>query len=273
MFVLWNAFVVSLLIVTVTAPVVAEEHGTFKDDPSSGQEAGGCAQAGTLDAYFKTCTTNWGTLSEITSPFGEDMLALEGYALCSLDGTKAVETGHGVGFGFGTPTTSTPTSNVRKTLDGKFQITQTFLRDAVEKEIIITVTIRNISTAAIQGVSFSRFFDADIYIGGGHDYAGTTRRSVFIWNKEDDIAPAGYSYNPEKDRGLELTARTYTFPSQAQLVSYGSFNPLMDECLLKFPPDIIQPVSPNDWTGRLSYAIGTIAAGASKIVKFVYRVM
>jgi hypothetical protein len=106
MSVLWNTFVVSLLIVIFTAPAVAKERGTFKDGSSSGQEAGGCAQAGTGPAYSKTRRTSWGTVSEITSPFGAtDMLRLDGYALCGSTGTY-VETGLGAGFGFATPTTS-----------------------------------------------------------------------------------------------------------------------------------------------------------------------
>ena len=269
MSVLWNAFVVSLLIVILTAPVVAEQSGTFKDDPSFGQEAGGCAQAGTGQAYFKTCTTSWGTLSEITSPFGQsDMLRLDGYALCGGE-SAYVEGGFGSSIGFGTPTTSTPTSNVRKTLDGKFQVTQTFLRDAVAKEITITVTIRNISPAVIFNVQFSRFFDADILTT--FDYAGATSRSVFIWNKDVTEFPIA---NQRWNRGLELTARTYTVESEGQLVRIGAFYPLDRVCFLhRLDYEVMQPVEPNDWTGRLTYSIGTMAAGASKIVKFVYRVM
>jgi hypothetical protein len=260
MFTRWNALVVALLPVIVIAPVGAQERDTFKDDSASGQEAGGCTATGTGQAYFKTCTTSFGTLSEIRSPFGaSDPLRIDGYALCSALGTHGVETGSGEGFGFGTPTTSTPTTNVRKTNDGYLQVTQTFLRDAVQKEIVITVTIRNISAISLLNVRFSRFFDADF--DEPNDYGGATLRSAFIWDKYPPAEPG---------RGLELAARTYTFATDGHLVTYANFVPLTTGCTSGLPG---AQGALDDWTGRVTYVIGTIPPGASKIVKFVYRMM
>lgn len=189
------------------------------------------------------------------------MLLSDGYALCSAVGFHGVEGGPlmgGFAFGFGTPTTSTPTANVRKTTDGKFQVTQTFVRDTLEKEIVITVTIRNISTGAIGDVLFSRFFDADIT--DRYNYSGATKASAFIWDKS----------SADPGRGLELSGRTYTFPRSAHILWIANVA-LIDAC---FPgPTSDNLGMDNDWTGRVIYTIGTIAAGASKIIKFVYRVM
>ena len=260
-----HAFAAALLAAILTSPAAAQTvsepgRGLFKDDPSEGQEAGGCVQAGTGQGYFKTCTTGFGTLHEIRSPFGAtDVLQIDGYALCSAFGVHGVEAGFYGSTGFLTPTTSTPTSNVRRTSDGRFQVTQTFLRDAVEKEIIITVTIRNLTTSSIPGVRFSRFFDADIV--DTNDYAGAAKESAFIWDR----------YSLEPGRGLELSARTYTFPTEAHITDIANFNPLASGCTA--PVSWGNPGALKDWTARVTYTIGTIAAGASKIVKFVYRMM
>ena len=140
-------------------------------------------------------------------------------------------------------------------------MTQTFLRDALEKEIIITVTIRNQTTTAITGVKFTRSFDADVV--DASDYAGATKASAFIYDK----------YGGEPGRGLELSARTYTYVTNAEIVPYTNFDPAVTGCTAAgASPNGLAPVF-QDWTGRVTYTIGTIAASASKIIKFVYRVM
>ena len=260
MTVLWSAFVVALLTVLSITPAVAEpERGTFKDDPSSGEEAGGCTQTGVGQAFFRTCTSSVGTLTEVKSPAGAgDLIQSEGYAICSAFGVHGVETTFG-SSGLGFPTISTQASNVRTTTDGIFRITQSFLRDTLEKEIIITVTVRNMSAVPVAGVRFSRFFDVDVT--DQNDFSGATKESAFIWDR----------YSGDPGRGLELGARTYTIPSEAHIVRYVNFLPLSTGC----NPGVESgnPGAFDDWTARVTYNIGTIAAGASKIMKFVYRMM
>ena len=249
-----TALLAALMIAASTSPV------TSKPDPSSGEEAGGCIQSGTGQAFFRTCTTEFGTLSVVDSPAGAgDVLLRDGYALCSNGGFHGVEMGFGDGFGFAPASTSTPTSNVRETLDGRFRVTHTFLRDALEKEIIITVTLKNLTTTPINNIIYGRFFDADVT--GSLDFAGATRASAFIWDQG----------GAELGRGLELSARTYTFPTDARIVRYVNFDPVSTGCAPG--TSSANPGSQDDWTARVSYGLGNLAPGASKIVKFVYRMM
>ena len=260
MTVLWSAFLIALLTVLSITPAVAQPgRGTFKDDPSSGEEVGGCTQTGVGQAFFRTCTSSVGTLTEVTSPAGAtNLIQSEGYAICSAFGVHGVETTFG-SSGLGFPTISTQASNVRTTTDGVFRITQSFLRDALEKEIIITVTIRNMAAFAVSAVRFSRFFDVDVT--DLNDFSGATKESAFIWDK----------YSGDPGRGLELSARTYTIPSEAHIVLFDNFLPLTSGC----NPGVIFGAAGTfeDWTARVTYNIGTMAAGASKIMKFVYRMM
>ena len=257
---LWSAVVIALLTVLFTAPVAAQPgRDTFKDDPASGEEVGGCTQAGVGQAFFRTCTSSVGTLTEVKSPAGAtDLIQSEGFAICSAGGVHGVETGFG-SSGLGFPSTSTQASNVRTTTDGIFRITQSFLRDALEKEIIITVTIRNMATFAVSAVRFSRFFDVDVT--DLNDFSGSTKESAFIWDR----------YSGDPGRGLQLSARTYTIPSEAHIVLFDNFQPLTSGC----NPGLASGAAGTleDWTARVTYNIGTMAAGASKIMKFVYRVM
>jgi hypothetical protein len=249
-----TALLVALMIAVSTSPV------TSKPDPSSGEEAGGCIQSGTGQAFFRTCTTSYGTLSAIDSPAGAgDVMTSDGYALCSSGGIHGVEVGFGGGFGFGAPTTSTPTSNVRETTDGRFRVTHTFLRDPLEKEIIITVTLKNLMTTPINSVVYARFFDADMT--DSLDFAGFTKASGFIWDQ------GGF----EVGRGLELSARTYTFPTDAFIVRFANFDPVNTGCASGLISP--NPGSHDDWTVRVRYFLGNFGPGASKIVKFVYRMM
>ena len=181
----------------------------------------------------------------------------EGYAICAGT-TRAVESGVG-DVGFDDPTTSTPSSNVRTTTDGRFRLTQSFTRDALEKEIIITMTVRNQSAAHIPNVYLARFFDGDMANTPAGDKFAATNRSV---SAHQDYA----------NGGLALTALTFGLSAQTDIVAFNNHAPLSDGC---FTGDAVYPVTPTgpgDWVGWVTYYLGTINAGASKIVKFSYRV-
>ena len=225
-----------------------------------GEEAGGCITSGSasLGTYFRTCTSSFGSLTAVTGQSGFTNMGSEGYAICAGT-TKAVESGVG-DVGFNDPTTSTPSSNVRTTTDGRFRLTQSFTRDTLEKAIIITMTIRNQSAAAIPNVYVARFFDGDMANTPSGDKFAATRRSVFA---HQDYA----------NDGLSLTAITFNLGVQTDIVSFINHSPLADGC---FTTDAVYPVTPTgpgDWVGWVTYFLGTINAGASKIVKFVYRVL
>ena len=239
-----------------------------KPGTDGGQEVGGCLQSGAGLSYFQTCISNTGNVYQMVSPAGTlDNIASEGYALCSSSGTY-VSWGFGLSnsaeLGFLAPTTATTSSNVRMTSDGRFRVSQTFLRDTVEKELIITMTVRNMLTVPVTGVYLSRFVDPDIQ-GATGDYAVDTLSSVFIFDPDTG------------NRGVLLSALTYVVPG-GQVVSSRSegistFNPLTGGCTGGSPPGPAFGGTAGDWTGRVTYYLGTLNAGASKIVKFVYRML
>ena len=244
----------------LVATVLGAAPASAQKPSQSGEEAGGCITSGSasLGTYFRTCTSSFGSVTEITGQSGVANMGSEGYAICAGT-THAVESG-GRDVGFSDPTTSTPSSNVRTTTDGRFRLTQSFTRDALEKEIIITMTVRNQSTAHIPSVYVARFFDGDIAGTPLEDKYSATRRSVF--------AHQNYAYG-----GLALSALTFNFSVQTDIVAFNDHNPLADGC---FTGNAVYPVTPTgsgDWVGWVTYYLGTINAGASKIIKFVYRVL
>ena len=226
-----------------------------------GEEAGGCITSGSasLGTYFRTCTSSFGSVTQVTGQSGGlTNMGSEGYAICAGT-TRAVESGGG-DVGFNDPTTSTPSSNVRTTTDGRFRLTQSFLRDALEKEIVITMTIRNQTAAHIPNVYVARFFDGDIGGTPAGDKFAATRRSVFA---HQDYA----------NEGLALSSLTFNFSVQTDIVSFNDHTPLSDGCFTGNAVYPVTPTGPGDWVGWVTYYLGTINAGASKIVKFVYRVL
>ena len=223
-------------------------------------EAGGCTTSGSasLGTYFRTCTSSSGTLTEITGQSGVSNLKSEGYSLCA-GSMQSVDNGSS-SPGFNPPTTSTQTSNVRTTSDGRLKLTQTFTRDAAEKEIIITMTVRNQTTSPVTGVALARFFDGDM---GGSRFGDS-----YVAMRTSVVAHQGYIYD-----GLSLSARTLNFPVQTDIEEYDEHSPFFSGCFANTP---IFPTTPSpfgDWVGWVTYELGTINAGASKIVKFVYRVL
>jgi hypothetical protein len=198
-------------------------------------------------------------VTTVTGQSGVSNIGSEGYAICAPGLTHAVESGAG-DVGFNDPTTSTPSSNVRTTTDGRFRLTQSFTRDTLEKEIIITMTVRNQSATHIPSVYVARFFDGDVADTPGGDKYSATKRSIFA---HQDYA----------NGGLALSPLTFNFQVQTDIVAFSNHNPIADGC---FTGDAVYPVTPTpagDWVGWVTYYLGTINAGASKIVKFVYRVL
>ena len=226
-----------------------------------GEEAGGCITSGSasLGTYFRTCTSSVGSVSQVTGQSGVTNIGSEGYAICAGT-THAVESGAVGDVGFNDPTTSTASSNVRTTTDGRFRLTQSFTRDALEKEIIITMTVRNQTASAIANVYVARFFDGDIAGTPEGDKYSATNRSVFA---HQDYA----------NGGLALSALTFNFAMQTAIVAFNNHAPLTDGCFTRNAVFPVTPTAAGDWVGWITYYLGTINASASKIVKFVYRVM
>ena len=248
--------------VALAATVFGAAPASAQKPSLGGEEAGGCLTSGSasLGTYFRTCTTAVGTVSAITGQSGVTNLASEGYGICTR-ATRAIEVGYS-NFGFNAPTSSTVSSNVRTTSDGRFRLTQSFTRDTVAKELVITMTVRNLTTSVIEDVKVARFFDGDIAGSATGDRYSATDRTVFAYQDSDYLRD-----------GIALSARTFNFDTHPEIVPFDDFVPVLSGCFGGGILPANTTPAPGDWTGWMTYFIGNLNAGATKIVKFVYRVM
>ena len=75
-----------------------------------------------------------------------------------------------------------PVTMTRKTIDGKFELKQVWAKpDFAEKEITVTMTVKNISGAAIADVYLSRHGDFDVGTTASN-HGAKTLDSGFLWN-------------------------------------------------------------------------------------------
>ena len=151
----------------------------------------------------------------------------------------------------------------RNTTGGAFQLKQVWARpDAAEKDVTVTITVKNLSSAALSGVLLSRTADLDVGTSPT-DQGAETGHSVWQWDDDDALdSPPG---------GLMLTALTFSTSYGAEVVSRASWagttNPARDNC-----SGVAEgtPTGEGDYAIRMNYALGNLSAGQSKTVKFVY---
>jgi hypothetical protein len=238
------------------------------------------------------CVSDHGNIPSFESPsFETELIANEGYAVCRIVGTSHITHGFDIGghdlndeieAGFGAPPTAFctglggtshsgscviepggantfPLTIIRDTTDGVFRLKQTFSRDTTEKDVTITMNLKNISAASMANVNLTRYFRNWITIINGH--AGRTVDTVWGWN--------GW--------GFSLTALTMATPHSTVVQTSDAFSPyggnFTDGC---FDTSLVDAntatgTATNGFAGRVMYKLGTINAGSSKNVKVVYR--
>lgn len=112
--------------------------------------------SGAGEKLFETCVTESGNVAKFVTPNNVDHLNIDGYAICDdahggLFGAVAYNAlGTDVDFSF--PTVHSSTSNVRKTADGRYTLTQSFSRDLTERQLLITMTLKNNGLGSVTGV-------------------------------------------------------------------------------------------------------------------------
>jgi hypothetical protein len=240
--------------------------------------------AGNGEQRFAFNISEHGNLRSLQSPANLHHISnREGYALCS-NGAAAFDDGE-TDAGWNAPVVSQPggantlpLTITRYTSDGRLELKQLFEWDAKEREVAITMTVKNISGASVAGVKLSRYFDGDIDTSVHPDYGAqgdllahddryaATSNSVWGW---DDGAGA-------RHHGLMLTAISAAYPNSASVekfsdwASTGAGARTARTCT---PVSQASPTAPGDYVGRLTYSFGTLAAGASRIVKVQYKRM
>jgi hypothetical protein len=268
------ALAVAALVLTMSAPVVLQAQ-----EPQGGA-AGGLEPldtpcqatfvSGAAEELVRICISKHGNLIKFESPAGFEHVRngdlQEGYILCR-DFTTPV--GFDIGNledGFNDGTVSQPggpgtlpITVTRTSLDGLFQLTQTFTWDPTFNRVFIQMRVKNVSSAKQFGVTLIRMADFDI----GENVTGTfdnewaqTLDSVFAWN---DFGSLTGTAAPQGLRLSAVTRKTFHGP---EITAVGDAS-----CA----PILVPTPTNDDLAGRMNYSLGTIARNATKTVVFAYR--
>jgi hypothetical protein len=208
-----------------------------------------------------------GNLLSFESPQGQEAVfdGREGYAVCTS--RAATVHGHDTGSaeaGFGAPTFSQPNGR------GKFPLTVTRRTtdgnkpDATEKDVTVTMTLKNLSNAPIFGVFLSRSGDFDIGFSG--DQGASTDDSAWQW------VDGSRTTTDLTSGGVMLTALTFGTNHGAFIESSSDWVGGTREGCLR-GGQLPTPTSVQDLAMRVIYNLGDFNAGQSKTVKFEYRRM
>lgn len=219
--------------------------------------------AGSGSSRFTTCFSNDGNVLQFTVPDGNEHIRAgalaEGYLLCRGNGRVDVDLAEfEIGF---LPSTITqpngpntlPLTSTRRTNDNSLRLRQKFTVQS-PNTVLVEMTVTNTSSAAIPDVQIARFVDADVDVALTrfvNDFS-IQRRTVVA---ENNLTPDGGS--------LLLSA---PFSSNAR-PSIGVFSRYPSDCSDEITTS---PVLGIDGFSKVVVPVGTLAAGASATVRFVY---
>ena len=235
-----------------------------------------CFTSGTGVTFLKVCITERGNISSFESPAGKVHLqgAREGYVVCSdLFEPQGVH-GFDAGMaeeGWAAPSVSQPNGSgklpliiTRNSTDGVVQLKQTFNIIPGEREVSITMAVKNRSASAtLFDVFVDRYFDGDIDNQAANAYDDSFQS---VWGL---ATGSGNNTN-----GLMLTQA----PTAVAASTFSVFQPFVDwnpngaslqlarQCL-----GGIQGSPGEDLVGRVSVRIATIAPGQTKSVTYRYH--
>jgi hypothetical protein len=235
--------------------------------------------SGSGASFLGVKISDHGNLLSFESPQGQENVFsdAEGYAVCSAnDFSERTVNGHDTGSvegGFGTPTFSQPNGTgtfpltvTRNTTDGKFQLTQVWNKpDAIEKDLTVTMTLKNISGANLNDVTLSRSGDFDVG-SSSSDQGATTGDSTWQW---DDVSSSA----DNSKVGTMLTALTFGTAHLSRVESRSDWVAAGGTRTGCFARNLATPTSVQDLAMRVTYDVGFFPAGQSKTVKFEYERM
>ena len=260
--------------------------GQQSKEPSPKEDGVGAASVTPTQAAFasgagvsrlEVKVSNHGNMTSFLSPTGsEDVFGgQEGYSLCTGGGSETVVHGHDTGSvegGFGSPVIQQPTAGkfpvtiTRKTSDGKFELKQVWANpDFAEREVTVTMTVKNTSGVAVPSVRLSRQGDFDVG-ANSPNYGGATRNSAWVWNDA-----WGDRQIENIKTGLMVSSGSLAVEHwpEVGLVDDNDWAVYRSECVALSGAGT--PVAARqDLTLRLTYTLGSLAPGGSKTVKFVY---
>src|SRR5215218_6451837 len=146
--------------------------------------------SGTGADFLGVKVSNHGNLLSFESPAGQEAVftGREGYALCSGPSTVNGHDTGGVEAGFGPPKFKQPNPGkfpltvTRKTTDGQLQLKHVLSETAAtEKDVTVTMTVKNISSGSSFVVVLSRSGDFDVGTSST-DQGARTSDSAWLWD-------------------------------------------------------------------------------------------
>lgn len=220
---------------------------------------------------FKFCLSDHGNILQLQSPANYRQVTVrEGYVTCGTGAANAFDAGNAEG-GWEDATTITqpggantlPVTIIRQTTDGKLQLKQTFEWNGDEREITVTMVLKNLSGASLTDVKLARYFDADL---SSSLNAGDSADDIY--HKDEDSVLGKDNGSGAGHHGLSLTALSFAQAHSTAVESFFNFSNTRSTCT---PVAASVPTAAGDFVGRVTYSIGTLSAGASKTVKVLYR--
>lgn len=214
------------------------------------------------------CVSEHGNIARLTSPAAAPEhirigAIREGYALCgatvaggaqqvSYDSGNA-EAGWQAAVLIVQPggANTLPLCITRRT-NTNLEVQQCFSHNANEKEIVVSMTVRNVSGAPRFNVMLDRYFDGDIAGTPGNDRY--LRSLDAVWGEDGFHALALRNIS-----GLASPAHT------TAVHTFAAFNAASCN-----QATLATPTALGDFVGRLSYQFGNLAANASRTVRVQY---
>jgi hypothetical protein len=235
-----------------------------------------CFTSGSGATFLKVCITERGNISYFESPAGRVQLnTREGYVLCSnrlaTRGVHGFDAGSAQA-GWVAPTVSQPGGPgtlpliiTRNSFDGVVELKQTFKVVPAEREVNVTMAVKNRSTlATLPSVVLDRYFDGDLNGETSNIY---DRTGDSVWG----LPGSGSTGN----NGLMLTyapSAVVIFPSSGIPQRFVDWNP--NGTSLQLARQCAGPsqfFDGDDSVGRVSLSLGDIAPGQTKSVTFRYH--
>jgi hypothetical protein len=212
------------------------------------------------------CVSEHGNVVRLTAPaVAPEHIRIgvirEGYAICAQPGALLpavishdagnTEAGWQVGVLIAQPVPNAlPLTITRRTTSG-LEFVQSYSHNAAEREIVITMTVRNISGASRFNVRLDRYFDGDIAGDAADDRYN--RSADAVWGEDGPHA-------------VMLSAINFPIiPHTVSVHTFGGF--VAASC---GQASIATPTAFGDHVGRLSHSLGTLANGASRTVRVQY---
>jgi hypothetical protein len=273
---------VAAVIIVFFAVPEAAAHDTSQTEGDSGVSIQSLTPrasfaSGTGVNLLRVGVSEHGNLSSFESPAGAEAVfnGQEGYAVCSFSSAAGdVVHGHdtgGVEAGFGPPTIVQPNPGafpltvIRNTTDGKFRLEQVWNRpDAVEKDITVTMTLKNRSNATITSVALSRSGNYDVGSSSA-DAGARTNDTALLWDDYNGIDASQGS----PAVGAKMTALTFGTPHVLDVEDRFDW---VDPPGTRKGCNAVSTETPapdgGNYVMRVGYGLGDFGAGESKTVKF-----